>query len=296
MSFKTQTTRAFRPEELQEKPRDGGAMLLVIAGPLLGEQVDLGPAPLVIGRSSEAHFRIPHEGVSRQHCRIQREESGYRLYDLGATNKTLLNGETVDTALLIDGDRVKLGDTVLKFFDRGSLESDYQQALVNRAAFDDLTQLYNRRQFIQHLARAMDSAKLRDGTLIMLMGDLDHFKPVNDQHGHLTGDEVLRAIARLIREGAPPHSEAGRLGGEEFAILLRDSTMEEGLAYAEKLREDIATLEICTRDKDIIHITCSFGMAGFKADMDSYSALLKAADIALYEAKEQGRNRVVVAT
>lgn len=291
---RTQATRAFKLDELKERPHEGPAVLIVIAGALLGQRIELGDAEITIGRSREAGFQIPHEGVSRLHCRVSPEDQDYRIDDLGSTNRTLLNGEPVDSAVLKDGDRIKLGDTVLKFFAAGSLESDYQQSLVARAAFDDLTQLLNRRQFILHLSKAIEVAKGRTEPLILVLADLDHFKPINDTHGHLAGDEVLKTVSGLLRDSLPARAEVGRLGGEEFAVLLREHSLQQALDYAELLRAQIARTITHTSHGLALQVTCSFGVALWNAGFHSHSDLLRAADLALYEAKAQGRNRVAL--
>ncbi len=292
---RTQATRAFKLDELKERPHEGPAVLIVIAGALLGQRIELGDTEITIGRSREASFQIPHEGVSRLHCRVSPEGESYRIDDLGSTNRTMLNGEPVISVTLKDGDRIKLGDTVLKFFAAGSLESDYQQSLVARAAFDDLTQLLNRRQFILHLSKAIEVAKSRAEPLILVLADLDHFKPVNDTHGHLAGDEVLKTVSGLLRDSLPARAEVGRLGGEEFAIMLLDHSVQQALDYAEILRAQIANTITHTSHGLSLSITCSFGVARWLDSHQSHSDLLRAADLALYEAKAQGRNRVALA-
>lgn len=291
---RTQATRAFKLDELKERPHEGPAVLIVISGALLGQRVELDDGEVTIGRSREAGFQIPHEGVSRLHCKVSAAGEGYRLDDLGSTNRTLLNGEPIDSAVLKDGDRIKLGDTVLKYFASGSLESDYQQSLVARAAFDDLTQLYNRRQFILHLSKAIEVARGRAEPLILVLADLDHFKPINDTHGHLAGDEVLKTVSGLLRDSLPARAEVGRLGGEEFAVLLRDHSMTQARDYAELLRAQIARTITHTSHGLSLQVTCSFGIARWLDSYASHSDLLRAADLALYEAKAQGRNRVAL--
>lgn len=291
---RTQATRAFKLDELKERPHDGPAVLIVISGSLLGQRIDLADTEVTIGRSREAGFQIPHEGVSRLHCRVSPAGDSYRIDDLGSTNRTLLNGEPIDSATLKDGDRIKLGDTVLKFFAAGSLESDYHQSLVARAAFDDLTQLYNRRQFILHLSKAIEVAQGRAEPLILVLADLDHFKPINDTHGHLAGDEVLKTVSMLLRDSLPARAEVGRLGGEEFAVLLRDHSVPQALEYAELLRARIARTITHTSHGLALEVTCSFGIARWLDSYRTHSDLLRAADLALYEAKARGRNRVAL--
>jgi two-component system cell cycle response regulator len=163
-----------------------------------------------------------------------------------------------------------------------------QHELVHMASTDPLTGLLNRGAFFQ---RAHDMvARLRpDSSLSGLMIDIDHFKRVNDNHGHAAGDEVIRGFARL----AARHALAGRLGGEEFAILLEERNLSEAITIGDVLRRDFAQLTFAT-EREPIRPTCSVGVSAWERG-DTIDELLRRADMALYEAKVGGRNRVVAA-
>jgi diguanylate cyclase (GGDEF)-like protein len=136
-------------------------------------------------------------------------------------------------------------------------------------------------------------ARYREGDLSVLMLDIDHFKAINDELGHLAGDAVLRDMARILREGLRSVDSVGRYGGEEFVLILPQTRPPEARQTAERLRQEIARHEFKTGDR-ITHITVSVGVATFPSDdVDSASTLLRQADLALYRAKEQGRNRVM---
>ncbi|PZX46024.1 diguanylate cyclase, partial [Cereibacter changlensis] len=125
----------------------------------------------------------------------------------------------------------------------------------------------------------------------LLLGDVDHFKQINDAHGHVTGDEVLRRVAQTLEANAPDAENTFRYGGEEFALILPDSSPEAAQQTAERLRRAIG--ELSPSDAALPDVTMSFGLAFCDAPLDP-DALVRAADAALYEAKAQGRNRVVM--
>ena len=166
--------------------------------------------------------------------------------------------------------------------------------LVRQATTDALTGLQNRRSFFANAERElarMQRGKTDTGALIMI--DLDHFKRINDTYGHGTGDEVLRHLASTLMNTLRRSDHAGRLGGEEFALLLPDTSEEQGLLLAERLRVSIAETPVTTPTGDIF-FTASMGLtllAGTDHDIDT---ALARADDALYRAKEAGRNRVQV--
>jgi diguanylate cyclase (GGDEF)-like protein len=161
-----------------------------------------------------------------------------------------------------------------------------QRELVRLASVDPLTGLHNRRVFFE----MAEEARAQESRLTALMFDIDHFKRVNDLYGHDVGDQVIAAVAKAAAtEGAI----IGRLGGEEFAMLLRGVSLAEGAELAEQLRQCIAALRFDT-DKGPMTVTCSFGVSERTAG-DTVDDLLKRADVALYAAKTSGRNRVVTA-
>jgi len=164
-----------------------------------------------------------------------------------------------------------------------------QRELVRLASVDGLTGLYNRRMFFE-LAEGARERNGEHGMLTAIMLDIDHFKRINDLYGHDVGDQAIAAVAQAA---ATDGAVTGRLGGEEFAVLLEGWTLSEGVALAECLRERIAALRFDTANGALM-LTCSFGVSERKAG-DSIDALLKRADIALYAAKTSGRNRVVAA-
>lgn len=285
---KTDRATILEPSVTQET-QSANPRLIVVSGLLLGHQVEIGSAPVTIGRSPDCTVALPHPSVSRLHCRIWLEDGRFHIQDLDSTNRTFLNGKPVARAELRDGDQIGVGSNALKFFVGESMEARYHDELIDLAIYDSLTGFYNRRHFLGLLAEEIQRAK-NARPLCLLMLDLDYFKAINDRHGHLVGDQALGAIAALLREQSPANAVVGRFGGEEFSMMLRDATPVQALAVGEKLRAAIAAEPVAMRELRL-PLTISIGVAAYAAGMDS-AGLLRAADEQLYRAKQGGRNRV----
>jgi diguanylate cyclase (GGDEF)-like protein len=165
---------------------------------------------------------------------------------------------------------------------------------------DSLTDLSNRRTFDRELAAALQSASADGDVCALLMIDIDRFKAVNDRHGHLVGDDVLRAVSRVLKDTVGRLSSespgiAARFGGEEFAVLLPGVAVDEATWVGESMRTAIELAPIETRDVEI-RVTVSVGVALFPEHGTTAEELIAAADAALYQAKDAGRNRVLVAS
>jgi diguanylate cyclase (GGDEF)-like protein len=167
-----------------------------------------------------------------------------------------------------------------------------QIELEHEARTDHLTGIANRRQF-SYLAEIEIDRAIRDRREVsVLLLDIDCFKQINDTYGHKTGDRVLRQLAELCSHTLRESDVVGRIGGEEFALLLPESNMAQALELAERLRWAIATDAVRLDSDESIHITVSIGVSTLCADVRTIEGLLAAADVALYEAKNGGRNTV----
>ena len=267
------------------------ACLVVLQGQRLGQRINLGDEPLIIGRAPEAEFQIIERSVSRAHCQITREPAGYRIKDLDSTNKTFLNDQPIIEAELKDGDHVAVGSCVLKFMDRSSVEARYHEELYQLATADPLTDLYNRRQFLELIDREIARAANYKRPLSLLIIDLDHFKLINDEFGHPNGDLVLKKVALTLRGHSREESIIARIGGEEFAIVLAEHDLAQAVKFAESLRGALSELEFTLNDV-AKKITVSIGAADWKPGMTSTGDFMQAADEQLYRAKDSGRNLV----
>lgn len=174
----------------------------------------------------------------------------------------------------------------------------YEQQLRDLATTDELTGLANRRALLQQAEAELDRAKRYGRPFSLLMLDLDHFKRVNDTYGHDVGDKVLEALARSGEKALRDSDVLGRLGGEEFAAILPETTAEKAREVAERLREGVGRVRVeePSAPDGAVQVTISVGVAEFNEQRPTVDAVLKAADKALYQAKETGRNRTVVAS
>ncbi len=169
-----------------------------------------------------------------------------------------------------------------------------EEVLQEMATIDVLTGLNNRRAILHRLDEEIKRATRYREELGLLMLDIDHFKKVNDQYGHLTGDDVLEKVATLVRQNIRGSDTAGRYGGEEFVIILPKTDLSPALVVAERIRKTIEMAEMKDSEGNVFGITVSLGLSLYRPDEDEYSFISRV-DNALYKAKENGRNRVETA-
>jgi two-component system cell cycle response regulator len=188
-------------------------------------------------------------------------------------------------------------DYVTKPFDAAELQArvgaglrmkELLDLLSRKAMIDGLTGLYNRGHLNQRLAEEIAHSKRHDRPLSCVMLDVDHFKTINDTHGHGFGDFVLKEIAGVVHHVSRREDIACRYGGEEFAILARETTGDAAMMFAERLRAGIEAA-VCHRGAISTKVTCSVGVSEFVSGVDD---LVDRADRALYQSKQAGRNRV----
>jgi diguanylate cyclase (GGDEF)-like protein len=289
----TETTqRTLYSDGPLRRPARRSACVVVIHGEGLGRRLDIGGLPVRIGRTPEADLQIAHKSVSRQHCEIRLDGDRYMLRDLGATNPTRLNESRLDHELaLADGDQITVGESILKFISHDSVEASYHEEIYQLAIHDALTDLYNRRHFCEMADKEIGRALRHLRPLALCIIDVDLFKPINDRYGHIQGDDVLRGIAGIVRGHARGEDIAARIGGEEFALLLPECNLSTAQECAERLRLAVANT-VFELAGERMQITISIGVTVLAPGCESRSALMAAADAALYRAKHAGRNRV----
>ena len=270
------------------------AYLIVLSGRSVGKMYKLPVGEHHLGRSVDAEIRLDDEGVSRLHAKMVRAADGLvELVDLTSTNGTYVNGAKIRTFTLSDGDRIQVGSvTILKFSYQDSLEEQFQQQLYESATRDPLTQAFNKRSFNEQLERDFSHALRHELPLGLVMLDVDHFKRVNDSHGHPAGDHVLQRMAATIMGSLRTENAFCRVGGEEFAIIMRDCSAEEAEQLAERLRQLVATTHF-VYGSVTLPVTISLGVASLSRERHATdSALVEEADQCLYEAKRSGRDKV----
>ena len=167
------------------------------------------------------------------------------------------------------------------------------EKLNKLARIDMLTGLNNRRSFFEVGEKSLTRAKRYNHSLSVVMLDIDNFKFINDTYGHPIGDEVLKAVSNTLSQGVRGSDFAGRLGGEEFGIILQETNLTTAQEFVERLRTAVQRTNVHIENQDV-SVTASFGIAQFGAENDEFDKLLSEADVALYQAKQAGRNRVVI--
>lgn len=284
---------AFDDESVDDPQREDTAYLIVINGSRVGSMVKATEG-LTIGRGSKADFRAPDDGVSRIHVRIDAAaDGGLCAKDMQSRNGTFVNGGRIDSVVLQDGDKIRIGSTtILKFSYADRLEESFQQQMYDAALRDPLTQIYNRRHFDEQLQSEFAYAQRHGFPLGLIMLDLDHFKSVNDTHGHPTGDTVLVGLADILVSCTRQEDLFARYGGEEFALLCRGTAGPVTFSIANRIRRQLEQA-ILVSDLPELRVTLSAGVAGIPdGAIGTSQALIDAADKALYRAKDLGRNRV----
>jgi len=290
---------------IQEDPMEARtetrtASLIVVSGKEIGREYKLNQDRMILGRSLQAEVQIYDGKVSRKHSQIIIEENNlFTLVDLRSTNGTFINNDRISEKELTDGDKIQVGDTVLKFLIQDKLDEEYHDKLYHLATTDSLTNLFLKRYFYQELDREILRAKRYKRTIGLMMLDIDHFKQVNDTYGHQTGDQVLKSISFLIKDLIRREDTAARYGGEEIVLILPEANPSFLGEIAERLRSGIASHEyhVFNDENRIFNLTISIGVTCYSEtnEVESHD-LVRQADEALYEAKEAGRNRVATFT
>ncbi|HVH47006.1 MAG TPA: GGDEF domain-containing protein [Labilithrix sp.] len=267
------------------------ACLVVIYGPELGKRAALGHGAFEIGRSSRSDLPIDQESISRHHARITFDGQRHVIEDLGSTNGTFVNDQNRRRTPLADGDQVKVGRSILKYMSGDNIEANYHEEIYRLMTMDALTQTHNRRYFNEALEREYQRSLRYRRALSLVLFDIDHFKQINDTHGHVAGDSVLRQLALVVKPRLRQQDVLARVGGEEFAVLLPEVESAGAIVAAEKVRKLVEAARFNLEHKELA-CTVSVGVASFDEKLPSPQALYEAADKNLYEAKRGGRNRV----
>jgi diguanylate cyclase (GGDEF)-like protein len=213
--------------------------------------------------------------------------------DLDSTNGTYVNEEPLKPrAALGNGDLLQIGNAIFKFLTGGNIETNYHEAIYRMTIIDGLTGAHNKRFLIDFLDRELARAMRYSRPMSLVMFDLDHFKKVNDTHGHLTGDHVLRELTRRIAARIRREELLARYGGEEFVVVLPEADHQGAMTFAEVIRGLVAD-EAVEFEGNILNMTISLGVATYSGEPIEVNAFIKEADDNLYRAKNGGRNRVV---
>lgn len=269
----------------------GTDCLIEIYGRHLGRKYDLHENICMIGRDPQNNIVLESDSVSRRHAVLEMADNGRTLRDLGSTNGSYLNDIQVRSALLSNGDLVKIGDTIFKYLVGANIESMYHEEIYNMTISDGLTQISNKRHFQEYLEKEFARARRYKRDLALIMFDLDFFKRINDDFGHLTGDYVLKEIAVAVKPRIRAEELFARFGGEEFVVVLPEASLSQAELFAEDLRMLIQSHPF-EFERQALCVSVSLGIGIISEVMRSPEDLIKEADLNLYQAKRNGRNRV----
>lgn len=301
MSRKTyMDTQEFTPQKKSPDSRTGGIVSVTV---IEGEEVDFArtvsfrkTGRVRIGRSSENDVVLHDQKVSNIHAELMITETGpdtkeMELRDLDSTNGSYHNDRKITRTLLEHGDKVRLGGTVLLLSLSDRVESAYHSRLFEMAIRDTQTGLYNRRYLLQTLKNTFTVVKRNRRDLGLIIIDIDDFKQINDNFGHVAGDEYLRIVGGVLKNSLREQDVCGRYGGEEFILLLPETGPVGTRRVGEKIRSRVEQLKVPFRNREM-RTTISGGIACYHSSVPSSEDLIARADRALYQAKYQGKNRV----
>jgi len=266
-------------------------VMIYPTGTQLGVRFPLSKERLVIGRGQDCDIQVDLDSVSRNHASIIVKKSEIHVEDLGSTNGTYINEQLIKSKALSNGDLVQTGNAIFKFLTGGNVEADYHEAIYRMTIIDGLTGVFNKRYLLDFLEREVARCMRYSRPLSLVMFDLDHFKEINDNHGHLTGDHVLRELCRRIQSRIRKEELLARYGGEEFIVVLPEALSKGAIAFAEQLRKLVAEDPVVF-EGDTIHTTISAGVSTICGDTVTVDQFIRTADENLYIAKNAGRNRV----
>ena len=288
---RTVVIQTYRPAETP--PRDAVLVVLHPPGPGMGRRYPLVGPEMVLGRLAELDISIDADSVSRRHAKLVLTDEGWTLHDLASTNGSFVNDQRVETHLMRDGDVIQLGAAIMKFLSGANIEAAYHEEIYRLTILDGLTQVHNKRYFLEFLDRELSRATRHASPLGLILFDVDHFKKVNDTHGHLAGDAVLKEICKRLRPRVRREDLLARYGGEEFALVLPETDRTGALSMAESARYLVMSQPFPYEGQQL-SVTISLGVAVCDTvGAVSVDGLIRVADENLYHAKAGGRNRVV---
>lgn len=294
---KTRVTTVVQPLAGQGPtgPKGGDCLVVIYTKEpaLLGKRFVLDTNIIRVGRGAENQVVLEGDSVSRKHMHIEQRGGNWWAVDDNSTNGTYVNDEQIAREQpLSNGDRIKVGPTIFKYLSGADVEAQYHEEIYRMTIIDGLTQAHVKRFLLEAMEKEMIRARRHARDLSFMMFDIDHFKKINDFHGHLAGDFVLKELARIVQGRIRRDEVFARYGGEEFGILLPETNNEGARALAEGLREKIESSRFVFQN-ELIKVTVSIGCAMLLDSDKSALDLIKRADEKLYEAKRGGRNRVM---
>jgi diguanylate cyclase (GGDEF)-like protein len=273
--------------------RDACLIHIYPTGSGMGTRYSLTDAALVVGRGSDCDIRIDDHSVSRRHARIQPGNEGYYAVDLQSTNGTYVNDAPAAMIKLRDGDYLRVGNCIYRFLMGGNVEADYHEEIYRLTIIDALTEVPNKRALMDFLDRELSRSFRHGRPLAVVMIDLDRFRAINEEYGHLGGDFALRELAGRLRGNIRKEEMFARYGGEEFAVVLPETNRDGALVLSERLRK-LCEAQPFQYEGKTFQVTISLGVAATDGKESlTPRELIAQADAKLYQAKHEGRNRAV---
>jgi two-component system cell cycle response regulator len=282
------------PERLVSTTRrDACVVHIYPTGPGMGTRYPLSDTPVVIGRGNDCDIRINDHSVSRRHARVQPGADGYYAVDLQSTNGTFVNDVPASICKLKDGDYLRVGNCIYRFLAGGNVEAEYHEEIYRLTIIDALTDIHNKRYLMEFLDRELARSGRYGRPLALMLFDLDRFKAINDELGHLGGDFVLRELASIVKGSIRKEELFARYGGEEFVVVLPETSRDGAITVAERLRS-LVERHVFQYEGKTFPVTISLGVAWTEGGENlAPGEILRRADEKLYQAKALGRNRVV---
>jgi diguanylate cyclase (GGDEF)-like protein len=278
--------------ERRVSTRDACLVHIYPTGTGMGKRYPLRDHPLIIGRGVDCDICIHDQSVSRRHVRIQPSPTGYTAVDMQSTNGTFINDVAVPEQPLKDGDYLRVGNCIYRFLAGGNLEAEYHEEIYRLTIIDALTESPNKRYLFDFLDRELARSARHHRPLAVCLFDIDHFKSINDELGHLAGDFTLRELSARIRSLVRREELFARYGGEEFVLVLPETTLEGARSTGERVRAMVAERSFQFEER-AFNITVSIGIAATNGEEPlTPNDLIRRADEKLYQAKHAGRNRV----
>jgi len=247
------------------------------------------------GDGERLAIELGHCAISEEAIIRQEGPEGTRLATPLPSDREVAGSLVAELSPSADERQIREAERALQAVAKHVALAIQKPVLYDRAVFDQLTGLHTKRHFTGELESHLARCRRTQEPLALLICDLDHFKAVNDRHGHLTGDLVLAEVAATLRGAIRGYDTGFRYGGEELCVIAPKTSLPDALRLAERLRQAVARLELRAPDGQRVPVTASFGVAAFSPALATRERLIAAADRALYRAKADGRNRVVCA-
>lgn len=286
------TTIARPASTVAHQLRQSTACFVQYSGANLGKRYVLEHAETTIGRAPTVDIFVNDQSVSRSHAQCVQQGDEVVMVDLGSSNGIYINDkEVAGRQPLHDGDLIRLGNIVFKYFAHGNVENVFLDKIYRMATIDEGTNTFNKKYLLESLDNEFKLARAWARPLSVIYFDLDFFKKVNDTYGHGVGDGILRETAAIVKSTIRATDIFCRFGGEEFVILLPGTDDQTACEIAERIRGNFEshTFDI---QGNLIRQTASLGVSQLSPDMPAPESLLEDADRKLYQSKSGGRNRV----